>query len=854
MTLSTSFHTHRRPFMLAAAALVLGLATAWSAAVGTSNWFHTSDADWKPGTFENVVATNLGDLKLSRAVKTLLEQDPKVSSVNALAEGKDGSIYAGTGPHGVLLRVKGEEVTTLATLEDATNIFSLMVDSEGRLLIGTGGQSGRVLRIDDPVKAAAGEAKDVKLTEVFKAEGVQYVWQIRQTPDGNLYVATGPTGQLFEVKPDGTQKVLLDSDENNLTALASDGKDTLYVGTDPNGLVYRVNRKTGESFVLYDAPETEISALVLDAKGNLYAATAEARDEAGPGGAAGLPAAGEAGGRPEGGSTGVPIRSEPPKEPAPSKLPDPNPGRPEPIPKSNEGAGKEASSRIDLRPARSAGLLGSTLRARHGLHAPRVRLVAETHAEAGHPRPPTPGPNPGNPPPSGGRPTSQPSRPATPPRQPTVEVTPPEAKPEGNAVYKIDRDGFVTEIFRQPVLILSMVETGGTLLLATGNEGQIYQVSPSADETVVLAKVEPKEIMCLLPAKDGRVYMGMANVGGLAAMSSGYASSGVYTSPVLDAAQISRFGKIHLHGSLGGGTELKVSTRSGNVKDASEKGWSTWSDDAPATEYMQVKSPSARFLQYRFTLASKEGRETPVVEDVNIAYQVPNLPPVVKAVKVTAAIDLASPPLAMEQDAAPAPAVPPRQPPSHKLTINWDASDPNGDTLTYSIYFRREDGSKQAPWILLKDKLTEPTLEWDTRTVADGRYEIKAVASDAASNVPGMGLAATRVSDPITVDNTPPLIGDLKWSQKGAGVEVRFRAVDRTSVMAAAEFAVDSSKDWQAILPSDSIWDSPEETATFNVAGLTPGVHQVTIRASDAKGNQAFETVLVTVAAPTALK
>src|SRR4051794_30594797 len=37
--------------------------------VGTSNWTHTSETDFKGGTFDNVVATNLGDLKLSRAVR-----------------------------------------------------------------------------------------------------------------------------------------------------------------------------------------------------------------------------------------------------------------------------------------------------------------------------------------------------------------------------------------------------------------------------------------------------------------------------------------------------------------------------------------------------------------------------------------------------------------------------------------------------------------------------------------------------------------------------------------------------------------------------------------------------------------
>ena len=179
---------------------------------------------------------------------------------------------------------------------------------------------------------------------MFKADGVQYVWQIVQTPDGIIYAATGPTGKLFEIKPDGTQKVLLDTDENNLTAVISNGKDLLYVGSDPNGLIYRVNRKTGESFVLYDAAEAEISALALDAQGNLYASTAEAKEEApAPGGEGG---AADQGGRPEGGAAGVPITAEPPKEPAPAKLPDPNPGQPAPIPRT-------PSERGDIHPESS---------------------------------------------------------------------------------------------------------------------------------------------------------------------------------------------------------------------------------------------------------------------------------------------------------------------------------------------------------------------------------------------------------------------------------------------------------------------------------------------------------------------
>jgi hypothetical protein len=877
------------PIAAVAAAVVVG---GTALAVGTSNWSHTTEADFKNGTFDNVVATNLGDLKLSRAVKTLLEQDPQVSAVNAMAEGPDGAVYAGTGPRGILMRAKGETVEKVAIIDDATNIFSLAFDKDGRLLIGTGGESGKILRVDKPASLKAirdeekaeapgaektekkdDKAKDDKpagekskdgLKEIFSAEGVQYIWAIRQTPDGNLYAATGPTGQLWEIKPDGSKRVVLDSDENNLTALVSDGKDMLYVGTDPNGLLYRVNRKTGESFVLFDAPEAEISGLVIDAQGNIYASTAEAREE---GAAAATAGAAEKNGRPEGGAAGVQITSEPPKEPKPPELPNPQPGKPEPIPKAvptapkppaNSGAKSERNPQSRL--PRGFGIEQALL----GIVMPQAeatdpepsapRRPPRAPAPPGAPKPgpgPSPGPNPG--PGPGTAPTTGPTLPM-PAHQPTVEPTAAEPKPEGNAVYKVDRDGFVTEIFRQPVLILSMVEREGQLLLATGSEGQVYQINPAAEETSVVAKVEPKQIMCLLPTSDGRVYLGTANVGGIAAMSSGYAAKGTYTSPVLDATQISRFGKMHLHGSVAEATSITVATRSGNVHDAAEKGWSKWTDEAPVTEFLQVESPPARFLQYRLTFTSKAGKTTPVIEDVNVAYQVPNLPPQIKAVRVQPASDPAAMAAAAAAAANGGEGGPTSAQPivsSRKLTLAWEASDPNNDPLQFSVYFRRGEGS---PWILLKDKLPEPTYEWDTRSVADGRYEVKVIASDAAANEPGKGKTASRVSDPVLVDNTPPVVGDLKSEQRGADVKVSFRAVDRTSVVAGAEYSVDSSKDWQAVLPSDNIWDSPEETAAFNIRGLQPGNHQVTIRATDAKGNQAFESIFVTVQGPAAAK
>jgi hypothetical protein len=768
-------------------------------AIGTSHWTHTSEADFKAGTFHNVVATNLGDLKLSRAVNTILGQDEHVSAVHALVEAPDGTIYAGTGPEGVLLAVKDDKAEKVADLGDDVSIFSLLVDSKGRLLIGTGGDKGQIYRMNK-----SGD----KPKEIFSEDGVQYIWAMCQTPDGKVYAATGPEGQLFQIDEDGKHEVLFDSEQNNLTSMVSDGKDLLYVGTDPDGLIYRVNRKTKDMFVLYDAPEPEISALVLDKDGTLYAGTAAATEA--PAEAA-QPGASEQVGRPEGETGGVPIPTQPPEAPKPPQPTPPNPGEPAPIPKAPKDE-------------------------------PKHLLILADDPNS---------PNPGEPPDSPEPPKSPIKSPeaaaaSTAAAQNAAAKTAQAATPAttGNAIYRVDKDGFVTEVFRQPVIVYSLIQQNGLLLVGTGSEGMVYQVNPAAEETEVLAKVDPKEIISLLPTKDGRVFMGLANSGDIAVMTSGFATEGTYTSPVLDATQISRFGKMQLHGTLPSETKLTVATRSSNVGENSDKGWSDWTKEQPATEFMPIESPTARYLQYRLTFTSSGGKDTPVVDDVDVAYQVPNLAPQVKTVKIAPKVDAA----AAIADASAQSAN--KQPTEHHVqTITWEASDPNSDAIQYSIYFRN---GVHAPWILLKDKLTEATWDWDTRSVADGRYEIKVVASDALANPRGLGKTASRVSDPVVVDNTAPVIGDIKAVAKGAAAHVELRAVDRTSTIASLDFAIDSSSDWQSVLPSDNIADSPDEAYSFDTQSLSAGAHQITVRATDAHGNQAHESVTITVEAPTA--
>jgi DNA-binding beta-propeller fold protein YncE len=165
-----------------------------AAAVSTSHWTQSNAADFTDGKLHDVVVTNLGDVKLSREVKTLLDEDPKIGMVTALAQTPNGTIYAGTAPQGVLLQIAGGKVTTAATIDDAVSITALLAEPNGALLVGATGGKGRVLRIAAP---------GAKPQEIFSAKDVQYVWGLARSDDGTVYAATGPNGQLFAIHPDG---------------------------------------------------------------------------------------------------------------------------------------------------------------------------------------------------------------------------------------------------------------------------------------------------------------------------------------------------------------------------------------------------------------------------------------------------------------------------------------------------------------------------------------------------------------------------------------------------------------------------------------------------------------------------
>ena len=114
------------------------------------------------------------------------------------------------------------------------------------------------------------------------------------------------------------------------------------------------------------------------------------------------------------------------------------------------------------------------------------------------------------------------------------------------------------------------------LLVATGNEGQIFRVDPDAEETTTVADLDPLQAPVILRDRDGRILIGTANPAALVQLRQGFAERGTYTSPVLEAPQTSLWGKINITAHTPPGTTLSIESRTGNVKDPDQAPWSMW--------------------------------------------------------------------------------------------------------------------------------------------------------------------------------------------------------------------------------------------------------------------------------------
>jgi hypothetical protein len=648
---------------------------------------------------------------------------------------------------------------------------------------------------------------------VTRLEGVTYIWSLARSSKGTLYFGTGDNGSIYRLVQGGKPEPVWNTGAGEITALAVDAQDNLYAGSTPGGVVFRVGAK-GDTTRYFETGEESVWSLLAGSDGALYVGT---------------------------GSQGKVFRVT-------------GPGKGSVFAETrdvNVLALAQAKDGALLAGTASKGLLwrierSGAKRVIHDAQAEEIRGIAvlpDGSIAVGANR----GRSGGGGGSGGGNPYA-------------IEVTPSGGGGGGGgggrcAVALVRPDGSARLLYAPPCEYLYALAPGpdNTVLAATGEPAALFTVGVDRKYSLLYAP-EAKQIVTVLPTAAG-TYVATGNAATLSVLGPGPAKSGVFLSDAKDLRSVAKWGRAM--GIRTGAGEVTIATRSG-LGETPDDGWSGWSAEKPLAEEPSVESPPARFLQYRLRFTGGAANRASI-RSVEIAYQQENLPPELATVRIYGP---STPFFEGGPDYRP-PQVSQVFPDGTKVEYSvqrsgprqvtdaeatwvrgvrsavWDASDPNGDDLSYDIAIKAED---EAEWRTVVENSTERAVSWDSQAMANGWYRMRVVASDRPDNPEAGALTAERTSAPFLVDNVPPRIEELSIrllpASKGAHsrAEVRGTVTDADSRIGRIEYAVDGG-DWAQVFPLDGIFDATREEFRFEVGDLEPGEHSVTVRAADLDRN-----------------
>jgi hypothetical protein len=410
-----------------------------------------------------------------------------------------------------------------------------------------------------------------------------------------------------------------------------------------------------------------------------------------------------------------------------------------------------------------------------------------------------------------------------PQRTPPVEAKRGALPKSAGHIYKINPEGFVTDVFTEMAVFFDLEYHNQKLLLATGNNAQLFTIDPETEKKEIAYEDKQASQITALTTVDKNLYLGCANPAKLIRLEQALTSSGHYTSDLIDASQPAKWGKLQIDADIPQGCKILLSTRSGNVKDPNDPTFSHWTAPVEVTEATQLDCPNARFCQYKLTLESSADNASPIIREVAVAHVIPNLPPQIRSITITRPKDKKK---------------------SYMLQINYKAEDDNKDALIYTLEFRKLGRNT---WIELKDELAAATFDWDTNTVEDGRYELRLTASDKRSNTTTTSMTAHRISDSFVVDNTAPKTKSEDIDINGTTLKLNLTVEDALSAIGNVSYTINSNADWTSTLPDDMVYDTITEDFTVVLEDMEKNEHVIALKISDDLGNTMYKTYSIEI-------
>jgi hypothetical protein len=688
-----------------------------------------------------------------------------------------------------------------------------------------------------------------KLETIFSS-GQPTIWSIARAPDGSIYAGTGHRGRVYQISASGASNLVWTADQPEVFAVAVDSAGVVYAATSPDGKVYRIEKgkaseffapqakyiwalafakdgtllvgagnpgniyrvdKTGKAETYYETGQSHVTALAVDSRGNVLAGTEpngllyriSAKDKAFVLYNANLPE----------------IRSIIPM--------------PDGAIYASALGGSVANRSTPLTTS-----LSSPMNVTVTAPATSITVTDAGDSQADTEIKPK---------------ASAPSAAAPPPVQQLGPASPLVEIPgvDKSAIYKINSDDTVETLWtsKEENVYSMAVQPNGSLYFATDGQGRLYKLGADRKATLMVETNEG-EATRLLDAPGGLVAA-TSDMGKLFRLADGAGTSGSYESPVHDSGSVARWGRITWRGSSGG--QVQVATRSGNSARP-DKTWSDWSAPLSNAQDSLIHSPNARFIQWR---ASLDGPGA-AIENVSIAYLPQNNPPVIRSISVTmqpnsgaalkSAASSASSAYSVtvtDTGESSTPAGTPTQTLSHgsgsQVQITWQADDPDGDRLLYSLYFR---GEEEKEWKLLRANISENSLLLDGDVLADGRYYFRVIASDQPSNAANVARTDELVSSPVLIDNTPPVVSLSAPRRNNDHVEVDADVADQTSPLRRCEYSLDAGP-WTPVEAADGVTDGPREQFHIAIDRLRAGEHLLVVRAYDTANNAGLAKVVI---------
>ncbi len=634
--------------------------------------------------------------------------------------------------------------------------------------VGTGNE-GKVLHV----------AADGTVTPLFDA-AEPVVFALWADPDGTLFAGTSPDGKVYRIA-DGRAEIWFEPGETYIWAIARGGDGALWVATGTEGRLWRVTGK-GSGAIAFDGEETHLRSLLPLPGGDLLIGTApsgltlrrDARGEMRTIHDSGLSEVVAFAPGADGAIWAAVLASE--------------------------------SSFLDAAPKAPAAAKEAAESGEEGA----VVVVVEGEAEAA------------------GATTGSRAAGARGARSELLRLLP------GGSVEAVwsSSDETIFSLLGEP--------DGARLWVGTGLEGKLYVVE---GERLRLEKdLEERQIVGLVPGEAGPALL-TTNAAVVWRFTGGRERSGTYTSAALDAGQTSRFGVFRWRGEQPTGSGVRLAFRSGNSAEP-DRTWSAWTAEVAGEEVPLAAVPPARYVQYRITLAG--GGASPRVAETELSYRQQNLRPVIERFAVMDPGQIPVPTGFNPADQVYEPASPNREGIFTTLepslgreertktvwrkgwrTLRWKVSDPNGDAVRARLEVRRE-GSEA--WFEMADDLAADLWSFDATVLPDGLWRFRLTVTDAAVNEPRTELAASEISEPVTVDHAPP---ELRAARRDAG-GARLSVYDPLSPLRAAEISIDGGP-WKPLAAADGLVDGRTEELVVNE--IPAQARMVLVRLGDAAFN-----------------